>query len=187
MTDTLQPAALRLAVMLDAAAAAAAPLPVRFACVAHAAAGQAPAAQRLALVRALSQRVRAPGDCRQLAELAVQHAARVHQEASASAAEVLSLLVACDALRRPERFELLLQVCALDASAASGLPGYPAAQSLRQWLGAARSVDTATVAARAFHDGLHGPAIGQAVRQAQQAAIEHARTRGGLAPRPAPR
>jgi tRNA nucleotidyltransferase (CCA-adding enzyme) len=56
----------------------------------------------------------------------------------------------CDALRRPDRFELLLDACACDFHGRTGfetLP-YPPAPLLRSALTAARAVDAAVIARR---------------------------------------
>ncbi len=54
-----------------------------------------------------------------------------------------------DAFRRPERFELYLQVCEADARGRRGLENrdYPQSNYLREALLAAENIDTATIAA----------------------------------------
>src|SRR5256714_2433861 len=60
--------------------------------------------------RALSERLRAPGDCRDLALLARQHGQTIKRAPTLGARDLLALLERSDALRRPERFDELLAV-----------------------------------------------------------------------------
>jgi tRNA nucleotidyltransferase (CCA-adding enzyme) len=124
----------------------------------------APALERLC------ERLRVPNAYRELAHHAIRHRVRVHAIAGLPASEVLDLLAAVDAFRRPDRFEDFLQVCRADAMAQQrDLDGrYPQAELLRQACAAARAVDTGALAGT----GLAGPAIGQALREQRIAAIE---------------
>src|SRR5439155_4083481 len=58
--------------------------------------------------RALSERLKAPGDCRDLAQLARQHGETIRRAPALTASDQLALLERCDALRRSERFDELL-------------------------------------------------------------------------------
>src|SRR5260370_409015 len=58
--------------------------------------------------RAVRERLKARGDCRDLALLAARHAETIKRAAALHAPDLLALLEHCDALRRPERFEELL-------------------------------------------------------------------------------
>jgi len=60
----------------------------------------------------LSERVNAPTECRDLARLAAQLGDRVERAAQLSAPALLDLLLGTDAMRRPERLEGLVRVCA---------------------------------------------------------------------------
>lgn len=122
-------------VTLDRAADAAAPLTVRFALLAMTAGKRA--------IESLCERLRVPQDCRELALLAAEHCATVCQAANLTAASLLQLLQATDALRRPERFEELLAVCRL--ATGNGADG----ARLRDALAAARAVDAGAIARRA--------------------------------------
>ena len=62
--------------------------------------------------RALSERLKAPGDCRDLALLARQHGETIKHAPTLGAPDLLALLEHCDALRRSERFDELLAVLA---------------------------------------------------------------------------
>jgi tRNA nucleotidyltransferase (CCA-adding enzyme) len=173
-----------LMLVLDTCARLAAPLPVRWACLVHdlGKGTTAPAEwprhhgheQRSAnLARAVAERLRVPNDCRELADAVAREHGNVHRSAGLSAAAVLRLLERCDAIRRPERFPLLLQACECDARGRTGLEdrSYGPALRLPPLLQAALAVDTASVAAAAAARGQTGPAIGEAVRAARMQAI----------------
>ncbi len=174
-----------LMLVLDCSARLAAPLPVRWACLVHdLGKGTTPPAewprhhgheQRSArLAQAVAERLRVPNDCRELADTVAREHGNVHRSAGLSAQAVLRLLERCDAIRRPERFPLLLQACECDARGRTGLEdsAYAPGQRLPPLLQAALAVDTATVAAAAAERGLKGPAIGEAVRAARVQALE---------------
>lgn len=122
----------------------------------------------VALARALSERLRAPAECRDLAMLVARDHGNAHRALELRPATVLELLERCDALRRPERFEDFLAACEADFH---GRPGwedrpYPQAARLRQALTAARGVDAGAVARQAAPG-----AIPEAVRAARLAAL----------------
>ncbi|HTS21440.1 MAG TPA: multifunctional CCA tRNA nucleotidyl transferase/2'3'-cyclic phosphodiesterase/2'nucleotidase/phosphatase [Casimicrobiaceae bacterium] len=121
---------------LDSTAPAAEPLPVRYAVLAGGLADQ-PRARSLRAER-LSRRLNAPSDCRELALLAARLGERIERAPSLSGPEVLDLLLAGDALRRPGRFERLMRVCAALQSARR--PNPETEHRALAWLAAARSV-----------------------------------------------
>lgn len=178
---------LHLMLVLDEAARAQAPLPVRWACLVHdLGKGTTPRQewprhhgheQRSAvLARQVAERLRVPNDCREVADTVAREHGNIHRSGNLGAAAVLRLLERCDALRRPARFELVLQACACDALGRTGLQDQPyaPAQRLPPLLQAALAVGTAAVAQGAAAAGHQGPEIGLAVRAARQAAIETA-------------
>src|SRR5262249_52095857 len=100
----------------------------------------APAAK---FVGELSERLRAPAECRDLALLAHRPAEALARGPGSSAAELLALLERCDAFRRPERFRELLALVACAERGARGwarVP-FPPAAALRGALRAAAGVD----------------------------------------------
>jgi tRNA nucleotidyltransferase (CCA-adding enzyme) len=149
---------------LDCAAAERLALAPRFALVAL----RAPAPEAAA---ALCERLRAPGECRDLARLAQRYADALMRSPALSAAGLLDLLERCDAFRRPARFDELLAVCACAERGRRGwgtVPFLPATV-LRRALAAALGVDAAAIASRG------GKAdIAARVRRARVAAIEGA-------------
>jgi len=120
------------------------------------------------LVRTLSERIRVPADCRDLAVAVARDHGLVHRALELRPATVVELLERVDALRRPERFELFLQACECDFR---GRPGYedkpfPALAYLRQALQAAQGIDAAAVARSA-----DAGRIREAIFQARTAAV----------------
>lgn len=139
---------------LDAAASVDKPLTVRWAILV----GGAGMLEDKA--RALSERVKAPGDCRDLAILLARERSALSSAASAGAAAVLALLERCDALRRPGRFAELLE-----AAGMMGDVGDVPVARLQAALEAVRAVDAGAVA-RATGDRGQIPARVQAARVA---------------------
>ena len=174
-----------LCLVLDAAARAQAPLEVRFACLTHdLGKGTTPPDQwprhigheqrSVTLLRQLAERLRVPLACKELAEVVAREHGHIHQSGTLGAAAVLRLLVRCDALRRPERFEQVLLACACDAWGRAGLADQSYAPRARLWglLQAALQVNTAELAAQAQAQGLSGAAIGTQVEAAREAALQ---------------
>jgi tRNA nucleotidyltransferase (CCA-adding enzyme) len=85
------------------------------------------------LAEAVCERFQVPGDCRDLALLAVRECDRVHRAVDMRATAIATLLERVEALRYPERFEQLLAVCACDYRAYPGraLATYPKTELLR--------------------------------------------------------
>ncbi|MBK8107900.1 MAG: multifunctional CCA addition/repair protein [Betaproteobacteria bacterium] len=176
-----------LMLVLDQCARLAAPLPVRWAALVHdLGKGTTPREQwprhlghegrSAVLARRLADRLRVPTECRELADVVAREHGNVHRSAGLDAAAVLRLFERCDALRRPARFAQVLQACECDSRGRSGREHEPYAPALRlpPLLQAALAVDTAAVAAEAVARGRTGPAIGEAVHAARQAAVSAA-------------
>ncbi|MFH1603962.1 MAG: multifunctional CCA tRNA nucleotidyl transferase/2'3'-cyclic phosphodiesterase/2'nucleotidase/phosphatase [Pseudomonadota bacterium] len=124
---------------LDRAAARGAALEVRYAVLACALAGlDAPERE----LRRMNARLRVPGACGDLALLALRHGVEVGRAAKLKPEAVVALLQACDAWRKPARFEQMLQTVA--SCSAAGL--LAAAARLRAAMRAARAVDAGAIA-----------------------------------------
>jgi tRNA nucleotidyltransferase (CCA-adding enzyme) len=136
---------------LDAAAKAGAPLASRWASLF--------AGTRPDVAAAASDRLKAPAECRELAALVAAYRPAL-DEIRASASSVLDVLQACDAFRRPERFQGWLEVCMFDGAAPE------AVRRLQQARDAAARVDAGAIA-RAYPDD-----VPERLRQARIAAIE---------------
>ncbi len=173
-----------LLLVLQQCARVQAPLTVRWACLMHdLGKGTTPRdewprhighEQRSArLAQRVAERLRVPNECRELADVVAREHGHVHASAGLGPEATLRLLERCDALRRPERFVQALQACECDARGRTGLEDrpYPQAPRLQTALETVLAVDTAAAAAFAKGQGLAGPAIGQAVRQARVRAL----------------
>lgn len=100
------------------------------------------------LVEALCERLRVPGECRDLAVLVARYHGDVHRSAELRPATVLRLLGAVDVYRKPDRFEEFLAACASDFHGRDGYADrpYPQAEILRAAAAAARAVDAGSIA-----------------------------------------
>jgi tRNA nucleotidyltransferase (CCA-adding enzyme) len=120
-------------------------------------------------VRDMSARLKVPADYAFMAEMVCKHHLNAHMAFELKASTILRLLDALGALRRPERLETFLLACMADKRGrlGHGDAAYPQADYLRACRAAA-----AAITSKPFVDqGLQGPAIGEAMKKAQTAAI----------------
>jgi tRNA nucleotidyltransferase (CCA-adding enzyme) len=170
--------------VLDMAARLSAPLPVRFACLAHdLGKGTTPAdvlprhvgheGRSARLLADVAERLRVPADCRETADVVAREHGNIHRSGSLDAAALLRLLERCDALRKPARFADVLLACECDARGRQGYADapYPQRTRLLAALEAARGVATAPIAAQAVAHGLTGPRIAGQIQAARANAI----------------
>jgi tRNA nucleotidyltransferase (CCA-adding enzyme) len=168
-----------LMLALDFSAAEGDPLPVRYAVLAHDL-GKATSdranwprhiaheARSVALAQRLSERLRVPAECSELARLVARYHGDVHRAAELRASTLLDLLLAADALRRPERLDGLLRACSADAlSRPGGGDSYAPGDRLRAALTVVRDVDSGAIAA-AHPDS---PELPQRIRTARLEAL----------------
>ena len=151
----------RLVARLDAATAFS--TPVRFAALTV---GLAPEA-----VRHLCERVNAPGECRDLAELAARERAAAEGAAGLAPEGLLALLERTDAFRRPDRLARLLEVCESDLRA-RGLSRAVPRDRIERARKAALEIDAAAIARE------HAGNVAGAIRAARAERIT-ARLAGG--------
>lgn len=144
---------------LTRAAGAGASLPVRYATLW--------ASVTPEVVSAASERLRAPGECRDLALLVARHRETMMQAVTLDAEAHVGLLHQVDAFRRPARYEQLLQVFDLDAQACHESVTKQIAR-MNTALQAARGVDAGAVAKA------HPDRVAEAVREARIAAVGRA-------------
>ncbi len=125
------------------------------------------------LVDAVSQRLRVPNDFAELARLTCSEHLNVHRAHELRASTILDLLEGIGALRRPERLRVILLACEADKRGRLGLSEseYPQAAYLKTCLDAVVAITAKPFVER----GLQGPAIGEAMRQARIAALQHLR------------
>ncbi|TDS84391.1 tRNA nucleotidyltransferase (CCA-adding enzyme) [Comamonas sp. JUb58] len=173
--------------VLDRAAQLDAPLPVRWACLAHdLGKGTTPAdvlprhigheERSVDLARQVQQRLRVPSDCAELALMVAAEHGNIHRSSGIAAAAVVRLLERCDAFRKPERFTQALLACQCDAQGRLGLEDepYPQRAQLLRLLTAAQAVSTKEVAERAARTGRKGAEIGAMVHEARCQAVAQA-------------
>ncbi len=169
--------------VLDAAAREGYPLEVRFAALGHdLGKGNTPQdilphhvgheVRGVALLNALCERLRVPGECRDLALLVARYHSDVHRAKQLRPDTIVSLFYHCDAWRKPERFEQILQTCIADARGRTGheQDAYPQAAYLLNALQAAQAVDVGSIAQQCADK----TQIAEKVRRARVEAVSHA-------------
>jgi tRNA nucleotidyltransferase (CCA-adding enzyme) len=123
------------------------------------------------LVKTLAERLRATGECRDLALLAARYHGDIHRAQELRAETIVKLFQSSDAWRRPARFAQLLQACAADARGRLGSEreAYPQEAYLLQLLAVAWAVNAGEIARLCADKGT----IPAAVQQARISAIKN--------------
>jgi tRNA nucleotidyltransferase (CCA-adding enzyme) len=173
-----------LMMVLDMCAHLNTPLTVRYACLCHdLGKGTTPAdvlprhlgheARSVDLLRAMSQRLRVPAECRELADVVAAEHGNIHRCESLDAAALVRLLERCDAFRKPQRLADVLLACECDARGRLGHADkpYPQRERLLHALAAAQTVNTAEVAAQAQARGQQGVQIAQRIHEQRVHAV----------------
>ncbi len=173
-----------LMMVLDMAARLQAPLTVRYACLGHdLGKGTTPAdvlprhigheERSVRLLRGFSERLRAPVDCRELAEVVAREHGNIHRSGTLGPAALLRLLERCDAIRKPQRFAEVLLACECDARGRLGLDEqpYPQAARLQGVLDAVLAQPTHEIAERALAQGHSGKKVGELIHAARVQAV----------------
>lgn len=119
--------------------------------------------------RGLAERLKVPAEHRELGVLVCTHHLVMHQLASLRASTLMRLLERLDGLRRPDRVRRFALACEADHRGRLGreLVDYPQRELLLRALQAARGVEASAL----LDQGLSGPALGAALRQARIRAI----------------
>ncbi|MCB1909334.1 MAG: multifunctional CCA tRNA nucleotidyl transferase/2'3'-cyclic phosphodiesterase/2'nucleotidase/phosphatase [Rhodocyclaceae bacterium] len=136
-------------------------LAVRWACL-----WLPPPPQAESRAAAVAERLRLPGDCRELCLLVLRESAAMLAVRDRDAGALLALIERGDGLRRPQRFHQMLRVVRI----CSGDRAAPQVALLQRALDAARAVDAGAVARGADEPGR----IAKLVRDARLAAVEAA-------------
>jgi tRNA nucleotidyltransferase (CCA-adding enzyme) len=165
---------------IDAAARADAPLPVRYAALVHdLGKGITPRNEwpshklhehrGVPLVERVSERLRVPALCRDIAVLHTREHLNVHRVRELKAATLHDLLERLGALRQPDRFALILQACESDARGRLGFEdsAYPQTDHLRAAAEIARGPQARDIVAL----GYAGAAVGEQLRLRRIAAL----------------
>ena len=124
-------------------------------------------------LQVLCERLKVPNAHRELARIACREHLNVHRLPELRDATVHDLLARCEAIRKPDRIAPLALVCEADRRGRLGFEDadYPQGPELRRLHAAAMAVSARELA----QEGLTGPQIGRALRQARIAAIAAAR------------
>lgn len=109
----------------------------------------------LKLCESMSERLRVPNECRDLALLMARHHGTIHRAGEMRAATLVDLLEKCDALRRPARFGELLDACRCDYTGRAGWQerSYDSPELLYKVLAAVNTVDAGKIAAACTERG----------------------------------
>ena len=128
----------------------------------------------VSLIEALAQRLRLPGDFRELGVIVARYHGNVHRASELKPGTVLEFFERADAFRRPERFSQVLLACEADSRGRTGLENIPYPQ--RPYLQAARDA-AAAVKPTAQDIARHtGEEIAELLRQRRLRAITELRT-----------
>lgn len=136
------------------------------------------------LVKKICERLKVPSKLRDVAVLVCQEHGNIHGAMKLKTTSIVKVLRRCDAFRRPERFEFILQACLADARGRDGRyrgkhhftdAPYPQALRLNNALKAAQLVDTRKAAEQVpsvehIPMAIHA-ARARAIRQSEMAAI----------------
>ncbi len=172
--------------VIDAAAQQSASLAIRFAALVHdlgkgtTSPEQWPRhiaheARSVTLVETLCERLKIPGDVRDLAVMTAREHGNVGRAFEMRADTLVKILERCDAFRKPARFMDLLVASECDSRGRTGFEDRPFPQRvfLQTVLAAAQSVDGGQIAAKVSAMPADKPAdaIAQAIRAARVAAV----------------
>lgn len=124
------------------------------------------------LLRALCERLRVPGECRDLGLLVARYHGDVHRARELRPDTIVRLFQNCDAWRKPQRFAQILEACASDARGRTGHEhdDYPQANFLQCMLRAAQAVNAGEIAQQCEDKNL----IAERVKEARIVAVEKA-------------
>lgn len=127
-------------------------------------------ARSVDLLRALCDRLRVPGECRDLGLLVARYHGDVHRARELRPDTIVRLFQNCDAWRKPERFMQILEACASDARGRTGheQDAYPQAPFLQRMLQAAQAVNAGEIARQCEDKNL----IAERVKEARIVAVE---------------
>jgi tRNA nucleotidyltransferase (CCA-adding enzyme) len=130
----------------------------------------------LAPLRALCERLKVPGEHRQLAEAVCREHLNIHRFDELRAQTVHELIARCDGFRRPERIAQIALACEADKRGRTGHAedDYPPGRALMAAHAAAMAVRAADLPRDAQDNEPQGAAVGDAMRRARIAAIAQA-------------
>jgi len=131
----------------------------------------------VALLEALSARLRVPGEYRELGIIVARYHGIVHRAFELRPKTVLDFLERADAFRRPERFAQALLACEADSRGRTGLENVPYPQ--RRYLELARDAAAEVKPTPAEISSHAGPKIAELLQRRRRLAIGELRERFG--------
>jgi tRNA nucleotidyltransferase (CCA-adding enzyme) len=127
------------------------------------------------LIEALCERLKVPGDYRDLSLIVARYHGNVHRAFELRPATVLEMFEKSDAFRRAERFDQALLACEADSRGRLGLEERPYPQ--RQYLTEARDAAAAVKPSAELIAAGSGPKIAEALTRDRLNAIQAVRAR----------
>jgi len=122
------------------------------------------------LLKNVCERLRVPGECRDLALLVAQYHSHVHKVRELRADTIVKVFDRCDLWRKPERFAQILLTCESDAHGRTGHENdaYPQSAYMMECAKAAQAVNAGDIARACADKNL----IADKVREARILAVE---------------
>lgn len=117
----------------------------------------------IARINTLSERLRVPGDCRELAVMASREQVVIENALALSAEQLVSLCERCDGLRKPQRFVQMLDAIGCEVRARQD-HAFPQSAWLQAVLAAVRGVDAGKLALACAQEPKKIPAVIHAAR-----------------------
>ncbi|HLY96536.1 MAG: multifunctional CCA addition/repair protein [Sideroxydans sp.] len=129
-------------------------------------------ARSVDLLKVMSERLRVPGECRDLGLLVAKYHGNVHRARELRPDTIVKLFDSCDLWRKPERFAQILQACESDAHGRTGHENdaYPQTEYLLRCARAAQAVNAGEIARACADKNL----IADKIREARIVAVENA-------------
>jgi tRNA nucleotidyltransferase (CCA-adding enzyme) len=123
----------------------------------------------VSLIEALAERLRLPGEYRELSVIVARYHGNVHRAAELKPSTILEIFERADAFRRPERFAQALLACEADSRGRLGLENLPYPQ--RPYLQAARDAAAGVKPSSEDIAAHSGEKIAQLLRQRRLRAV----------------
>ncbi|MFM2483218.1 multifunctional CCA addition/repair protein [Celerinatantimonas sp. YJH-8] len=128
------------------------------------------------LVEQLCDRLKVPNHCRELAVLCCRWHIQIHKQGELEPTQILDILDGCDAWRKPQRFEAILQVCHADIRGRRGheQDTYPQAGLMQHYLQTLSQIPIQPIVAAGFK----GVQIREQLRAQRLLQLEHIHASG---------
>lgn len=106
----------------------------------------------LAVIKKFCKRLKVPNECRDLALLVSEHHTNIHSAFELRASTMVGIMDKCDAWRKPQRFQQMLQCCVADSKGRTGfeLLPYPTADYMWQAFQQALTADIQVIIKQGF-------------------------------------